>query len=117
MARMTGLCSIKLNGVTKRSKPGATLKPGGVIREPLSDSNDFCGLAAKEIKHGEIKFTIQHGSDEDVVALQNLDDVTALFETDSGQRYMVRKAGTMGEVEIKGNEVEITLAGCPAERV
>ncbi|OQS44027.1 phage tail tube protein [Chromobacterium haemolyticum] len=117
MAKMTGLCSIKLNGANKRSKPGATLKPGGAIREPVTDSNGVCGLAVKEYKPGEIKFTIQHGSDEDVVALQNLEGVTALFETDSGQRYMVRDAGTVGEVEIKGNEVELTLAGQPAERV
>ncbi|KJH68393.1 phage tail tube protein [Chromobacterium violaceum] len=65
----------------------------------------------------EVKFTLRHGSDEDVVALQQLEDVTLIFETDNGQRYLVASAGTVGEVELKGNKVEVTTAGNPAELV
>ncbi|AUH51219.1 hypothetical protein CXB49_10560 [Chromobacterium sp. ATCC 53434] len=56
-------------------------------------------------------------SDEDVVALQQLEDVTLIFETDSGQRYLVANAGTVGEVELKGNKVDMTMAGDPAELI
>ncbi|OWY40065.1 hypothetical protein CEK28_04840 [Xenophilus sp. AP218F] len=117
MAQMTGMVYVTLNGQRKRSKPGASLKPGGKIKEAVNDVHGYCGTAVKEIKGAEIKFTIPHASDEDVVALQNLADVTVLFETDSGQRYLARGADTVGEVELKGNEVEVTLSGQPAELV
>ncbi|MEO9385305.1 phage tail tube protein [Chromobacterium phragmitis] len=117
MARMTGVVYITLNGQKKRSEGDASLKVGGKIREQIKDANGPCGLATKEVVGGEVKFTLRHGSDEDVVALQQLDDVTVLFETDSGQRYLVASAGTVGEVELKGNKVEVTMAGNPAELV
>jgi len=117
MARMTGVSYITVNGRRLRSKPGASLKPGGRIREGIADSNGFCGNATKEIKGAEVKLTLPHAADDDVVVLQNLEDATVLFETDSGQRYLVREAGTVGEVELKGNEVELTLSGHEAERV
>ncbi|KMN47932.1 hypothetical protein VL04_00665 [Chromobacterium violaceum] len=90
---------------------------GGKIREQIKDANGPCGLATKEVNGAEVKFTLRHGSDEDVVALQQLEDVTLLFETDSGQSYLVANAGTVGEVELKGNKVEVTMAGNPAELV
>lgn len=117
MAKITGLVSIKVNGATLRSKPGASLKPGGEIQKAETDSSGFAGHSVDEIKPGEIKCTLLHAGDTDVVTLQRIRDATVVFETDSGQTYLVRQAGTEGEVEMKGKEVDITFTGAPAELV
>jgi hypothetical protein len=49
--------------------------------------------------------------------LQSIEDATVIFETDTGQSYLVRGAATEGEVEMKGKEVDITFTGQPAELV
>ncbi|WP_374498097.1 phage tail tube protein [Vogesella indigofera] len=109
--------TIKLNGATLRSKLGASLKVGGPIKKAETDSNGFAGHSVEEIKPGEIKCTLLHTSDTDVVALQQISDATVVFETDSGQTYLVRQAGTEGEAEMKGKEIDITFTGAPAELV
>lgn len=117
MAKLTGLATVKVNGATLRSKPGASLKVGGPIKKAESDSNGFAGHSVEEIKPGEVKCTLLHAGDTNLVTLQAISDATVIFETDSGQTYLVRQAGTEGEVELKGKEVEITFSGAPAELV
>lgn len=115
MANLTGVVVIKVNGTKMRSDPGATLKPGGKIGEAVNDDGGFQGVATKEVKGSEVKWTMTHGDDVDVTSLQNLRGVTLVFETDSGQSYLCANAGTVGEVELKGNKVDITMAGDEAE--
>lgn len=115
MAKLTGLAYINVNGSRQRSKPGATLKVGGAIRKAETDVSGFAGHRTEEIKPGEVVFTLVHASDTDLIALQQIDGATVLFETDSGQRYLVANASTEGEVTLKGGEVELTLTGNPAE--
>ena len=115
MAKMTGVAYVNINGSRVRSKEGASLKVGGAIGEAIMDTNGYCGHATKELKPGEVKFVIPHGDDIDVTALQQLSGATVVFETDSGQRYLIRNAGAEGEVELKGKEVDITMTGEPAE--
>ncbi|EEG08229.1 phage tail tube protein [Pseudogulbenkiania ferrooxidans] len=117
MAKLTGIVYVNVNGARLRSKPGASLKVGGPIQKAESDVNGFAGHSTEEIKHAEVKCTLLHADDTDLVALQQISGATVVFETDSGQRYLVRDAGTEGEVELKGKEVELTLTGAAAERV
>lgn len=115
MAKLTGLATIKINGDTLRSKEGASLKVGGPVKKAESDVNGFAGHSVEAIKPGEVKCTLIHAGDTDLTALQNIEGATVVFETDSGQHYLVRDAATEGEVELKGKEVELTLTGAAAE--
>lgn len=117
MARLTGMTYVLINGQRLRSKPGASLKPGGAIQKAQTDAYGFAGHATEEIKPAEIKCTLLHDDSTDVTALQQIRGATAIFESDSGQRYLVREAGTEDEIEWKGKEVELTLTGAPAERI
>ena len=117
MAKMTGLCFIDINGSRIRSKPDAKFSPGGPIKEAVMDVNGHCGQAVTEIKAAEVKFTIPHGNDVDVVALQQLDDVPVTFQTDSGQTYLIRNAGVTEAIELSGKDIEVTMSGAPAELV
>lgn len=115
--KLTGLVYININGQRVRSEKDASLKPGGAIQKAGTDATGFIGHYTEENKPGEVKFSIQHGDDTDIVTMQGLRDVNVLFETDSGQTYLVRGAATEGEVEQKGRMLEITMTGAPAERV
>lgn len=117
MAKMTGICFIDINGSRVRSKPDSKFSPGGPISEAVMDVNGHNGTATTEIKPGEVKFTIPHGSDIDLTALQALRDVPVTFQTDSGQTYLIRNAGTVSAIELSGREFELTMAGAPAELV
>lgn len=117
MAKMTGICFIDINGSRIRSKPEAKFSPGGPIRESIMDVNGHNGQATTEIKPGEVKFTIPHGNDVDIVALQALDEVPVTFQTDSGQTYLIRAAGVTDAIELSGREIEVTMSGAPAELV
>lgn len=117
MAKLTGIVTVKVNGSPLRSKPGASLKVGGKIKKAESDANGFIGHSVEEIKPAEVKCTLLHAGDTDLITLQNIEDATVVFETDTGQSYLVRGAATEGEVEMKGKEVDITFTGQPAELV
>lgn len=115
--KLTGIVTVKVNGSPLRSKPGASLKVGGKIKKAESDANGFIGHSVEEIKPAEVKCTLLHAGDTDLITLQNIEDATVIFETDTGQSYLVRSAATEGEVEMKGKEVDITFTGQPAELV
>lgn len=117
MAKVTGLCKVKVNGVTLRSKPKAELKVGGPKQKAATDVNGFVGHEVEEIMPAEIKTTLVCDENTNPVALQQINGATVIFEADSGQSYMIRNAGTEGEVSWKGAEVEITLSGAPAELI
>lgn len=117
MSRVTGMCYLNLNGSKLHSKEGATLKPGGPIQEIVTDVHGVVGTATEKHSHAEVKATLIHTAELDVVALQNLAEATLVFETDTKQRYLVREASTIGELEFKGKEVEVTFGGHPAEKI
>lgn len=117
MSKVTGMCYVKLNGIPLRTQPGASLKPGGPVVEMVSDVNGVVGPTTKEIKAAEVKAKITHTGDLDVVAVQAIRDQTLTFETDTGQRYLIRDASVIDVVELSGKELDVTFSGQPAERV
>ena len=54
-----------------------------------------------------------HTANIDVVALKNWEG-NAVFETDTGLRYMVRDAAIEDDITLKGAEVPVTITGQPA---
>ena len=115
MNKVTGLCWIMVNGVKLHSEAGATLNPGGPIAKPAVSTSGFVGLFTDEIQAAKLKFKLMHTGDIDVVMLQQLRGVTLVFETDSGQRYLIRNAGTTDAIEFSKNSVDMTMEGAPAE--
>ena len=117
MSKVTGLCWIIINGIKLHSEAGATLNPGGDIAKPAMSTSGYVGLFSDEKQAAKLKFKLVHTGDIDVVMLQHLRDQTLVFETDSGQRYLIRNAGTTDAVEFSKNSVDMTMEGAPAELV
>ena len=117
MSNVTGLCYVRVYGQRLQSKEGATLKPGGPVAEMVTAVTGVVGAATKELQAAEIKAKIVHTGDLDITAVQRWRNFTATFETDSGQRYLIRNASVVDAVELSGHEVDVTIGGQEAERV
>lgn len=117
MAKLTGMCHVHINGTRLRSEKGAELSPGGKIKKAATDTVGYVGSYTDEIKPGVVKLSVIHADDTDITALQNIEDATVVFETDSGQSYLVRQAATTGEVKIKDGKVDLELSGAAAELI
>ena len=115
MAKLTGMCYITVQGVKLRSEKGATLEVGGPIGESAMSTSGFEGTATKEIKPGKVTASIIHTDKDDITVFQNLRDTPVTFETDSGQTYLINRAGQVGDVKLKDGKFEIDFEGDPAE--
>lgn len=109
-----GRATVKLDGKALRSKPGASIQLGGYRREyALTDQRE--GYYTETEVPAEVKCTMPHMSDTDLVALRNFKNGTVQFITDHKRVYTVPNAcfGEMGEVT--NGEVEVTFRGEPAK--
>lgn len=118
MAKFTGVCIIKLDGNTLRTKPGASLSFGGFERTPVYANGALAGYTEEAVA-ATVSGTIAHGSDTDVALLTNAVDVTLFFQCDSGPEFQVRQAFASTPPELTGGEGDLTVEfmGNPAEQV
>jgi hypothetical protein len=115
MAKATGRVSVKVNGETLRSKPGASIKIGGVTRE--DEPNDQGTVDFREqTEPAEVKATMVHVSTTDLIALRNFVNGTVNYETDTGVVFTVGGAYAKEVGELSNGEVEVIFGGNPAEQ-
>lgn len=114
MAQQTGRVSIKLDNETLRSKPGASLQIGGISRA-FEATDQLESYFREQPKAAQIKCTMPHMSDTDVIALQAWKG-TAFFTTDTGQTFTVANAATAEIGDLANGDVDITIGGDPAAK-
>jgi hypothetical protein len=90
-AQFTGVATIRKDGVSMRSKEGATLEMGGFERSPVFGDGVFLGYRQKP-KEARLKATFQHLNLTDVDDINDTVDSTMRFECDSGVTYIMRNA-------------------------
>lgn len=113
MPQQTGRVTIKLGSDSLRSKPGASLQPGGVQRDfEASDQGE--SYYKEKIVPSQIRATLVHMTDTDVSKLLKWKDGTAFFETDTGHVFTVANAATANLGELSNGELPITIGGDPA---
>lgn len=113
--KSTGRVTVKMNGATLRSRPGASINIGGVTREEVE--NDQGTVDYREsTKASEVTATLVHTAETDLIALRNFVGGTINFETDTGAVYVVGGAFTKEVGDLSEGEVEVTFGGNPAEQ-
>jgi hypothetical protein len=113
MAQQTGRVTIKLGSETLRSKPGASLQIGGIARD--FDATDQMESFYRETpKAAQIKCTMPHMADTDIIALRDWKNGTAHFVTDTGRTFTVSNAAIADVGDLSNGEVEVTIGGDPA---
>lgn len=113
--QVTGVCIIKIDGNTYRTKPGASIKFGGIERKPQYGDGRLIGYAEEPVA-AEVSGTLTHTGDTDVQALVDSSNVTLVFQCDSGPNYIVREAFLTTPPTLTGGEGELTVefTGQPA---
>lgn len=110
----TGRVTVKVNGDTLRSRPGASLTYGGVTREAVE--NDQGGIDYREsTQAGGVTCTLVHVSSTDLEALRNFRDGVVNYETDTGKVYVIPGAFTTEIGELSEGTLDVTFMGQPAE--
>lgn len=115
MAEQTNRVTVKVNGDAIRSKPGASVKIGGIDRtdSDMTDQGQFY-FKPKWVR-SEIKVTLIHMSDTDLAALRDSENVTVTWEPHAGKTYTMANAVCAEVGELKDGECEITFFGDPAK--
>lgn len=106
--QVTGVCIIKMDGGTLRTKEGATINFGGVERTPQLADGRLIGYSEKPAP-ATISGTLAHTADTDVEALKNASNVTLVFQCDSGPGYLVREAFLTAPPELTGGEGDLSV--------
>lgn len=116
--QLIGRAFIKVDGDLLRSKIGAKIDLGGVVRTPVV-GNDVHGFA-ETIKESMIECEIVLAKGDSLETLRNTAGAVVTFEADTGQTYIVRDAFLTEPpiiTEGEGGDIPIKLAGKPAEEV
>lgn len=115
--KVTGIARLKINGSAIACQFEKTVAPGGPIREAVSSDHGVLGHAVTSINPGRVEVKIPLTDKIDIISLQNIRDATITLNYDSGQNYLMRKAGTEGEVTHDGNIASVTLTGNALEAI
>ena len=91
MPQITGKAIIKVDGNQWRTTDGCKLHPGGVEREAKTGGGKVHGYKEKT-KAPELEASVYHTKDTDLTAINAIKDATVIFESDTGDRYVLRSA-------------------------
>lgn len=107
--KLTGICIVRRNGQSLRSKEGkASLMLGGFERVPVYADGVLAGYAQKPVA-AKVTLTVVHDSTVDLIAIANDTNVSIEFECDSGPVYMVANAFLAKPPELNGGEADVQL--------
>jgi len=118
MARVLGRATIKVNGVTLQSKPGATLNPGGIQRDPVIGSRTIHG-ATEQLTAPQLTVRITQSRDATLKQIQAIEEATILFEGDDGVSYVLDKAfsSAVPTLNETAGEISATFSAISCEEI
>lgn len=112
MSQLTGRVFISINGQKYRSKEGASLDVGGLVREAATSDSGVDGFVEKYTQ-AAVDFAINHKPEISLTAIHSITDGTLLFQTDTGSVFTLREAWSAtppklvkGEVSLRFESVE-----------
>jgi hypothetical protein len=116
MANVFNIPIVKLNGVDYRTKPGATLKLGGMKATPQFASGRLSGFA-QEPEAAEFNGSFEIMTDTDLEAIRKHNGLTE-YVTDVGITYASSNSQITETPELNpGDGVKFTIMGEAAARV
>jgi hypothetical protein len=116
MTQYIGKVRISVNGSVIDSKPGASIDIGGVMRDSVVNDQQMGYMETPKPSRIECEVALARGTS--IEGLRNLTEGTAVFECDTGQRYIVKDAFTSETLVVTGGQgVKLVMMGLPAEEV
>lgn len=116
MTQYLGRVTVRVNGSTLESKPGATADLGGTTRDPVVNDQDMGFKETPKPSRIECEIAVKRGSTFE--ALRTLTDATLVYEADTGQRYIIKDGYTAETLQLTGDAgMKLVLMGKPAEEI
>ena len=116
--RVMGRAQIKVNGQMLDTMPGASLDIGGVSRATVTGSNKVLGFQeTPKPSKLEVEIAVKPGTS--LAAMGRWDDVTATFEADTGQTYVIPNGWCTEPPTTTDNDgkAKVVIEGPPAEEM
>lgn len=95
---ITGRAIIYVDGVTIPTENGAKLNPGGVNNR--QERHGGVTYYSVEEVSPTVECTVLHTADIDIIKLSAIEGATVLFETNTGQKFLLRGAVAENPVDL-----------------
>ncbi len=105
--RITGRATIYVDGASIPSENGAKLNPGGESRKP--ERHGGVTYYSSEEMAPTVECVVNHTAAVDILALSKLEGVTVMFETDTGQKFMLSGAVAQDPVDLDAGKGKSAL--------
>lgn len=118
MGKALGVVKLKLDGTLVHSKPGASIDIGGPVRSAVE--SDQPGYYSETNKGSRIEADLVVDKDFSADDLRRMDDITATFEADTGQSWVVNHAYVAESGPITGGNsggCRVIIEGPPAQEM
>ena len=118
MPQITGKAIIKVDGNQWRTTDGCKLHPGGVEREAKVGGGKVHGFNEKT-KAPELDASVYHTKDTDITAINAIKNATVIFESDTGDRYLLRNAwvGSQEALDAENGTIGVKMSAESCERL
>lgn len=116
MAKVHGRAFITVGGVRYNTKEGATLKTGGVMREPVVGDGGVAG-AQEKIEAPQIDCTIIATQDVSIEAIQAISDANISFDSDNGKSYVMTNSFNGPVPELSRDGIKCSFFGVEVKEV
>jgi hypothetical protein len=114
MGKQHGKATIKVNGEMWKTRPDATLDPGGVTREA---DTDFPGDYTESARPSEVSCVLPYDGQVSPIDINRITGATIVFESDNGKRFVIPDASSDGQAGIGSEGISATFFGKPAEEM
>lgn len=118
MPQFLGRATLRMNGQVIETAKGASLDTGGTKRNPII-SGRLVGYAEETVP-AMIEAETSLAAGMSIETIRNFRGGTAIFEADTGQRFVIADAFVTDPPTMKdgeGGNVTIKIAGLPAEEL
>lgn len=117
MAKVTGICYIRVNGKLLRSKEGAKLNDlGGKTREAVVGHSVY-GYT-ETVVAPSVEATLADTADLKLKEIHDTTDATITFETDTGKQYVLSHAWCENAISLTaGGDVEVKFSATKCEEI
>lgn len=115
MAKYLGRVAVRFNGLVLDSKPGASIDLGGTQRDSVV--NEHTMGYTESPKPGSVECELALKAGDSVDQFRNVTNATLVFETDTGQRYIVRNAYVSDTLSISASGVKLKFMGDAAQEM
>lgn len=109
MSHITGRAFVRVDGKQLKSRPGASLKLGGVNRNTVIGDDGVHGFTEEVVAPG-ISCTISHDKDTSLKELAAISDASITFEADNGKTYIMSQSWLTAPPELNAQDGGVPLA-------